>query len=513
MWLPHIIDRNCVRFPHAVAARDIRRELSWLDMRREVRALAALLTGQVPAGGRVVLLSGNRIEMLHAYFACAAAGVVVVPVNPALAPAEVGYILSRVEPCYAIADADGRKKLDAAGAGLPLLPIEDMADLPDAPAAPGGDAAGHLAAGGDLSAPFAILHTSATTGRPKGVVIDQRSVQLNALSWLADVRPAPGTVFLHASPLFHGSVVAALHYLAAGATVCLLDGFTPQACLGAVQRWAVEHAFLVPSMVRLLLEAKGLAAADLTSLRLVLHSAAPMPAELAERAAAALNVRLHTIFGITEGGGAVLSLSPDQRPGPAPLAGATCAGIPMLGTVASIRRPDGTPAGVGEMGEIHLAGDGLMRGYWRDPGATAAVLTDGWLNTQDLGCLDEQGRIWVVDRRHDLILRGGQNVYPAEIEHVLRQSPLVADVAVVPVPSRSWGQTPVAFVQPSPPRGQLDEADLIQLVDLCGELLAGYKRPSRFVAVDRIPRSPAGKILRHVLRDRAEHLLAEGRQS
>jgi len=141
------------------------------------------------------------------------------------------------------------------------------------------------------------------------------------------------------------------------------------------------------------------------------------------------------------------------------------------------------------------------------------VLADGWLNTQDLGCLDEQGRIWIVDRRQDLILRGGQNIYPAEIEHVLRQSPLVADVAVVPAPSVNWGQTPVAFVQPIPPRDQLDEADLTALVDLCGEQLAGYKRPSRFVAVDRIPRSPAGKILRHVLRDRAEHLYAQGRPS
>src|SRR5689334_662941 len=112
MWLPHIIDRNCVRFPHAVAARDIRREVTWQDMRREVRALAALVDGQVPAGGRVLLLSGNRIEMLHAYFACAAAGAVVVPVNPALAPAEIDYILSRVEPGCAIADTDGRKKLE-----------------------------------------------------------------------------------------------------------------------------------------------------------------------------------------------------------------------------------------------------------------------------------------------------------------------------------------------------------------------------------------------------------------
>jgi acyl-CoA synthetase (AMP-forming)/AMP-acid ligase II len=506
MWLPHIIDRNCARFPDAVATRDVRREVRWRDLRREVGALAALLCAQVPPGGRVLLLSGNRIELLHAYFACAAAGAVAVPVNPALTQAEIGYILSSVEPACALADSEGRQKLACIDAGLPLLAIEDTACLPAAPDT-------RWPAGGDLTAPFAILHTSATTGRPKGVVIDQRSIQLNALSWLSDVRPEPGTIFLTGSPLFHGSVVAPLHYLAAGATVCVLDAFTPQACLTALATWRVQHAFLVPSMVRLLLQARGLAATDLTSLQLILHSAAPMPPELAKEATEVLDVPLHTIFGITEGGGAVLSLPPEQQPGPPPVMGATCAGIPMLGTAAKIALPDGTPAGSGEIGELHLAGDGLMRGYWRDPGATAAVLADGWLNTQDLGCLDDQGRIWVVDRRHDLILRGGQNIYPAEIEHVLRQSPLVADVAVVPAPSQSWGQTPVAFVQPSPPRQQLDEADLIQLVDLCGERLAGYKRPSQFLAVDRIPRSPAGKILRQVLRDRAEHLLAGGRSS
>jgi acyl-CoA synthetase (AMP-forming)/AMP-acid ligase II len=145
-----------------------------------------------------------------------------------------------------------------------------------------------------------------------------------------------------------------------------------------------------------------------------------------------------------------------------------------------------------------------MHGYWRDPGATADVISGGWLNTRDLGCLDSAGYLWSVDRRNDLILRGGQNIYPAEIEHVLRQSPCVVDAAVVPAPSPAWGQTPVAFVQPSP-GAAVDESDLI---GLCVSQLASYKRPSRFVVIDQVPRNPAGKILRSRLREQAERLAA-----
>jgi acyl-CoA synthetase (AMP-forming)/AMP-acid ligase II len=258
-------------------------------------------------------------------------------------------------------------------------------------------------------------------------------------------------------------------------------------------------------MVKLLLAAHGLPETDLSRLELILHAAAPMPAALAEQARRVLGVRLQTIYGITEGGGPAISLRPDDKPGEPPMPGATCIGLPMLGAGVQIRRDDGTPVAAGEVGEIHLAGDGLMLGYWRNDPATAEVLRDGWLNTKDFGCYDKAGYIWVVDRRTDLILRGGQNVYPAELEHVLRASPRVADVAVVPAPSEIWGQTPVAFVQPTV-EGELDETELVRL---CLSRLASYKRPSRFVIIDQLPRSATGKVLRPQLRERAAHL-AEG---
>jgi acyl-CoA synthetase (AMP-forming)/AMP-acid ligase II len=495
MWLADIAHRHRTRRPDALALRDERRDVSWRDFDREVAALAQAIRHHVPVGGRVVVLSGNRVEMLEVYFACALVGVIAAPVNPALTDGEVAYILDRLEPDLLIAEPDGRARLREARPKLPALAIETIQELPDVGRPPAWAA--------HLTAPAAILHTSATTGRPKGVVVDQRSFQLNALSWLGDVGADESTTFLNACPLFHGSMVIALDYLAAGATVCVLERFTPQGALAALQRWRIGHVFLVPSMVRLLLESRALDDTRLDALRLVLHGAAPMPPELAKAAGTRLGVRLQTIYGITEGGGPAISLRPGDTPGEPPITGATCVGRPMLGTVARVAESDGQTAPRGEVGELHLRGDGLMLRYWRDPEATADVLRDGELNTRDLCCIDDDGFIWVVDRRTDLILRGGQNVYPAEIEHVLRKSARLADVAVVPAPSPTWGQTPVAFVQPAGP-GAVDEAELLEL---CVTHLASYKRPSRFIPVSEIPRNPAGKILRTTLRELAANAI------
>ena len=505
MWLTDVLDRNRVRYPDRVALRDRRREVSWTALYAEIGAFARELARSVPIGSRIAILSGNRLEMIEAYLACAASGVIAVPVNPALTASELAGILEGVEPALAVADEAGRTRLATEHPGLKTVAIEQVAQFAAAEAEANSlQAADPLPRAGSLTGPFAIMHTSATTGRPKGVVVDQRSVQLKALSWLAEVQCGPDTVFLDACPLFHGSVVNALAYLGAGATLCVLDEFTPQGCLRALEEWRVQHVLVVPSMVRLLLETRALATTDLSALDLVVHAAAPMPAELAERGATALGAGLMAVYGITEGGGPSLALEPGDRPGPAPVTGAACVGLPMLGVSARIAREDGSQAEAGEIGELWLGGDGLMLEYWRDPEATAAVLNDGWLRTRDLGCRDAAGLIWLVDRRNDLILRGGQNVYPAEIEAVLRMSPQVADAAVVPVPSAVWGQAPFAFVQPSAP-GAFDEAALLAL---CVARLASYKRPVRFVAVDTIARSPAGKILRGRLRQQAEALSA-----
>jgi acyl-CoA synthetase (AMP-forming)/AMP-acid ligase II len=484
MWLDRILDRQVVMTPDRIALRDIRRELTWRELRREVDALAALLAAGIPAAERVLVISANRLEVLVCYLACASAGVVVVPVNEDLADPELSYVIGYVEPRLAIASEPARARLAALAPGLPVRAIEEPAPAADNPRRTP-----------RLDDTFGILHTSATTGHPKGAVVSHRSLQASALSWLGE----PGLradVYLNASPLFHGSMVIALDYLAAGSCVCVLDRFTPWNCLQALTRWRVEHALLVPSMIRLLLQTRALASADLSALQLIVHTAEPMPAALREEAAKVLGVTMLNAYGITEGGGQVITFA--GEPGPPLIPGAACAGVPMLGVDARIADSGGRPLPAGEIGEILLRGDGIMQGYWRRPEATGEALRDGWLHTGDLGYLDDGGRFWTVDRRTDLILRGGQNVYPAEIERVLRASPGVADVAVVGAPSQAWGQTPWAFVQPADPAGY-DEA---ALADLAVRELASYKRPSRFIQVEQIPRGPSGKILRRVLRER-----------
>jgi acyl-CoA synthetase (AMP-forming)/AMP-acid ligase II len=504
MWLSTVLERNRIRHPHGIALRDSRREVDWTALHVEVGALARELTRQASPGDRIALISGNRLEMIETYLACATAGLLAVPVNPALTPAELAGILDGVEPALAVADRAARTRLADEHPGLATLAIEDVQPLAAAERAEPAEQPSFPAAANTIAGPFAIMHTSATTGRPKGVVVDQRSIQLKALSWLAEVGCGPETVFLDACPLFHGSVVNALAYLGAGATLCVLDDFTPRACLTALQDWRVQHVMVVPAMVRLLLQARQFATTDLKALELVVHAAAPMPPDLAEQAAGAFDAELMAIYGITEGGGPSLALYPADHPGPAPVPGATCVGLPLLGVGARITREDGSEAEPGEIGELRLTGDGLMLEYWRNPEATAEIVQDGWLHTRDLGCRDAAGYYWLVDRRNDLILRGGQNVYPAEIEATLRLSPQVADVAVVPMPSANWGQAPVAFIQPTAP-GAFDEAALLEL---CVTRLASYKRPVRFVPVESIPRTPAGKILRARLRERAEALAA-----
>jgi acyl-CoA synthetase (AMP-forming)/AMP-acid ligase II len=499
MWLDRILTRQASLAPDAVALRDIRRELTWRELRAEVHGLADRLAGLLPRGARVLVMSQNRMEVLVTYLACAAAGVVVVPVNADLADAEVSYIVDYVEPSLAVAQKSSLDRLAGLAPQLPAWPIEDV------PAIAAEHSGPPRSRPADLDDPFAILHTSATTGHPKGVLTTHRSIQAQALSWLGDVRPAVGTVYLNASPLFHGSMVMALDYLAAGGTVCVLDRFTPQACLTALAEWRVEHVLMVPSMIRLLVQTKALETADLSSVGLIVHTAEPMPERLHHQAIEKLGRPLLNVYGLTEAGGPVITSRSD---GPATTPrhpGARCAGVPMLGVDAVVRTKDGRPAAVGEVGEICLRGEGTMREYWRRPEATAETLKNGWLHTGDLGYLEEDGRIWTVDRRTDLILRGGQNVYPAEIERVLRTSPNVADVAVVAAPSEAWGHTPWAFVQPVDPEA-FDERELL---DLAVRELASYKRPSRFLTVERIPRNPAGKLLRRQLRDRAAEILAE----
>lgn len=492
MWLEQLLTRGTQRAPDQICLRDLRRDVTWCQLYREARALASVLQSLTDRMDRVLLLSGNRVETIMTYFAGALAGVIVVPLNPALTDSELTYIIDAVSPAAVVADTVGRARLVDLNRSVNAVPIESVTELPDRPESTRGPAR--------MTDPVVMFHTSATTGRPKGVVVDQRYLQIQALSWAAETRIAPSAVYLNASSLFHASVVFAFNYLAALGVVCILDAYTPRALINAVERWRVECSMLVPTMITLLLEERKAGTLKNSSLRSLISGGAPLHESLSNQARDVLGIPLRTIFGITEGG-VVLHKWPEDGRTNAGHDGGICAGRPMpgysvriVGDHAELTRPD-------EIGLIQVACDGLMQGYWKNDGATAEIMHDGWLTTGDLGYQDADGFVWVIDRRLDLIVHGGQNVYPAEIERVLLQSSQVSQVCVVGAPSNTWGQTPVAFIES---KGR--ELDTSELFALCAAELASYKRPSRFVLVDHLPRNATGKVLRMELRCRAASL-------
>jgi acyl-CoA synthetase (AMP-forming)/AMP-acid ligase II len=254
-------------------------------------------------------------------------------------------------------------------------------------------------------------------------------------------------------------------------------------------------------MIRFVMAAKAFSTTDLSSLREVMHGGGPMTEELLYEALRVFPCRFRNVYGITEGGGPIaLRASDEPRP---PDVGHVSnpplpAGRMIPGAQIIVVDDEGNPVPTGEIGEICVRGDGVMVRYWQNEEATEKTLAGGWLHTGDIGYMDAGGYIFLLDRKNDLIIRGGQNIYPTEIESVLRKYPGVADVAAVGVPSLEWDEVPIAFIVSTDGA----ELDMVDLIASCSAELASYKRPAALYLIDEIPRNAAGKILRRVLRER-----------
>ncbi|MFB6891913.1 class I adenylate-forming enzyme family protein [Kitasatospora sp. NPDC056327] len=497
MWLTQILERNRQCHPDRKALVDERRSVTWSELdARTLRLAHGFARLGIGHGDRVAVLSLDRIEVLETYFALARLGALFVPLNHGLTGPEVTGIVERTRPVAVV----GEQALLDRHPDLPVA-LRIAVEGPEFTAAADGDGTGpaelpELPPVAD-DALAAILHTSATTGRAKGVTVDHASFRAIGLGWLALARPEDGVVLVNCCPLYHGSMVVSLTYLAAGGTVVLIPGFKPQTALAAIEANRATHVWLVPQMLRFLLQAGSRRGTDLSSLREILYGAAPMPAEVYAEAARELGCGFRQVYGMTEVGGPFVSLGPEDHPPADRVPDIIPAGRVVPGMSARVLDGRGGEAAPGEIGEIGVRGPGVMRGYWEDEKATAEITVDGWTLTGDLGHLDGEGRIHLVDRAKDLIIRAGQNVYPAEVERALRSHPLVADVAVVGVPDEDYGEVPLAYVVAD---GEVAAAELLRHA---AQSLAPYKRPRRIEFIERVPRNPAGKIVKKLLREPA----------
>ena len=346
-----------------------------------------------------------------------------------------------------------------------------------------------------------LFYTSGTTGRPKGVMLTHRNLLAMTLAYFADVDEIrPGDTILHAAPMSHGSGLYIVPHVAHAALHLVPEsgGFDPEEIFALLPRWRGVAMFAAPTMVKRLVERPG--DADTTNLKTIVYGGGPMYVADCKRAMARFGPKLAQIYGQGETPMTITAMDKGLHADVGhPRYEARLASVGVAQTGIEIRIAD---AGDGELptgatGEILVRGDTVMRGYWQNPAATAETLRSGWLHTGDVGSLDEEGFLTLRDRSKDVVISGGSNIYPREVEEVLLEHPAVLEASVVGEPDREWGENVVAFVVVKPGRSVgADELDR-----LCLDRLARFKRPRAVHFVDALPKNGAGKILKSELRE------------
>lgn len=492
-------------WPERTATSHLGRSRTWREVDEDVRRLASGLRslGVLP-GDRVALLGENSARYFDAFFAASWLGAAVVPLNTRLTQHELSACLRDSGACVLLA-GDSSSGL-AAGLAGEAGGLRHVVHIGKAAAPDGFVSAGAIMdsrpcrqAAGDGQVMAGIFYTGGTTGTPKGVILTHENLIANARHVLPALGWSGDTTFLHAAPMFHAADICCLVAVsvAAGRHV-ILPRFDPEAVIGAVQEHGVTALGLVPTMIHAMTGA--LAGRALPSLTSILYGGAPMAEELITRTRQALpGARLWQAYGQTEAA-PVLTLLPPERHEPGPGGRARSAGVPVPGCQVSVRDPEsGSELPPGQVGEICGRGDNVMPGYWNRPGLTAKALRGGWLHTGDAGHLDSDGFLFVAGRLDEMIITGGENVYPAEVEGALYRHPAIAEAAVIGVPDARWGQR-VHAVLVLRPGADLDLGEVLQW---CRENLGGFKCPRTFEIRDALPKTGAGKIDKRLLLDGA----------
>jgi fatty-acyl-CoA synthase len=472
------------RKPDRVALRWQGRDITYGEMGRRVACTASALAARgIAHGDRVAILAYNCPDYLDLLFACARLGAVLVTLNWRLAPPEWQYILEH----------SGAKLLvhaDEFGRALDTLNLRLVRTGLDLASCKGGDMPPPVGRPDD---PLLLVYTSGTTGRPKGAVHTAATLTANAAAGVEAHAMTAADRILTFLPMFHvgGLNNQTLPALSVGATVILQPRFAPDAALVAIEDERPTIVLLVPAVMKALTEHPRFASSDLSSLRFAMAGSSVVPVELI-RAFHARGLPVGQIYGSTETGPVSIVL---KRADAMRKEGAC--GVPALGCQVRLVDEAGRDVPQGQSGEVLIKAPNLMTGYWQEEAATGVALQDGWYRTGDVGRRDEEGFYWVDERKKDMIISGGENIYPAELEAVLDACPDIAESAVIARRDPKWGEVPVAVVVRRE-GASLKEGDIRRLFE---GRLARFKHPHSVVFVDALPRNVMGKVLRYRLRE------------
>jgi fatty-acyl-CoA synthase len=488
------------------------RQLDFAGARREADRFArALAASGIRKGDRFAFLAKNCLEYPIAYLGASKAGAVPVPLNYRLAPPELAWIANDAEAKLLIARGELVDAIDAARGELKT--VERFVSL-DAPARPGWrDHAAWLAErGGSGEGPPDVeigpddvlyqMYTSGTTGHPKGARLTHRAVLTNLQQQQVAFDIVPGDRVLVVAPLYHAAAgITFMGNLVFGCTSVLHEDFDPRAVVRALSEEEIARVTLVPAMIQAsLVLVPDVAERRYEKLRIIVYGASPIAADVLRRAMQVFRCDFAQAYGMTETTAVLTVLSPEDHR--RALAGREdlllSAGRAVVGTELRIVDEQDQPVANGAIGEICARGGQLMQDYWNLPEASAKALRGGWMHTGDAGILDADGYLHIQDRVKDMIVSGGENVYPREVENVLFAHAAVADVAVIGVPDERWGEAVKAIVVLR--EGQSATAE--ELMDFCRGRLGGYKRPRSVDFASALPRNASGKVLKKDLREK-----------
>jgi acyl-CoA synthetase (AMP-forming)/AMP-acid ligase II len=499
MNISNLLERNARKYPFQEAVVSENNRVNYYELDQQVNKFASALRQQgIDKGDKVVLFMPNTHEFIVSYFAVLRLGAIIVPVNAKLTGEEVQYILQH-------SDAKALLGHEMLFDTLSSTDLEGLLLIKTGDAQDSWKSFQHVLESGTAERipcklqeddEATILYTSGTTGKPKGVLFTYRNILSTSIMMCVEMEMKPESRILHMMPLSHS---APLHlFLVAGTYVgaahILSPTFTPEALLNLVDKEKVTHFFGAPVAYLFTSKMPNIDSYNLSSMNYWVYGGAPLSQpEVAYIKEKFKTDRLCCVYGLTEAGPSGTLLLADEHDKHAGSIGRRAA----LGTEFMIVDQEGNQTKPGEVGEIMLFGEGNMKGYYKDPEKTAEAFHEGWLKTGDLAKVDEEGYVWVVDRKKDLIISGGVNIYPKEVEESLISHPQISEAAVIGVPHPEWGETVKAYVVAS--------EDLKDVKQTCQDYLtgklAGYKIPKLYEQVAELPRNATGKILKQVLRE------------
>jgi acyl-CoA synthetase (AMP-forming)/AMP-acid ligase II len=497
LYAPDLLGVGLGRYPKRACVTLEDRSLTFQEVDERARRLMDVMTRRgMRCGDRVAVLALNDLEWTEIRVATQRLGIAAVPLNYRLSNEELRGILEDCAPSLLIA---GHDLAEVAAE----ICDRDTLVLGAEPPISGGQAAyeeelarahAHVGtASVDATQVGVISYTSGTTGTPKGVMVCNGALYAMMVSLGQEIGARPGKAFLTVNPMFHLGVQVAFSFTYVGATCHQLRRFDPGELLALTERRPVTHAQLLPTMIRALDSAGG---AQVPGFERVLYGGSPMTPELTATVMERWRCELVNAYGCTEAM-AVSALPPhDHDPARPDLLRSV--GRCGIGMSVKIVDDEGVEMGPGDVGEVVARGPHVMSGYWQRAGATAEALRDGWLYTGDLAFRDPDGYLYLVDRRNDKIVTGGENVFPSEVERVLRQHPKVDDVAVIGIPDNYWGEAVCAVIVPASDATWCMEEELARFVR---QRVASYKAPKQWRFSSELPRNATGKVLRRVLRD------------